>query len=553
MSSSALKLDADEAEDSPARQHARTRALLASFERLRGLILLCAVAGALVALVYGVLRPNTYRSTGKLLVRWGARESASPEASVAGPLRADSGLARESVINQLHILSDPSVFAQTARALTPQRILSPYDPSLRDGPQTSWPVRTFHTLQDLWFRSSGTGAGPLRHPPDDCDRCIDASVLRLTKYMELEVEPYSNVLTISYTAHDAELAREVVAAFMEAGEKHQRGVHEVGTTLDFIHAELATSLDLVADAETDLSNFRVTCSTFDPSLQQAELLKKVREYEDQIALDEHRLAEARARAASLSKLLPTIPSSIQESRGRNIVPNPERLSMRDEIFKLEQELSKLDLRVGGTTKELELEREALKSHADRLRRQLEVEPPTIDLGPIVLDAPNARYARLAEQLDDAEQEIAALAAVADLRKQSLAGMQVRVNTIEQCKPQYSMLTARLEKARNRYHDFLTASQRAEVMKLLDTVDINNLLVIQAASTPLEKLGPKRGKLVLLGLLLGTFVGLAGAVVAHSLERRIQVAEELELRLGLEWLATHVGSARGAPAVRTEGA
>ncbi|MBM3978608.1 MAG: hypothetical protein FJ299_16665, partial [Planctomycetes bacterium] len=94
MSSNVLKLDADDADDSPARQHARTRTLLASFKRLRRLILLCAIAGALVALVYGVLKPNAYRSTGKLLVRWGARESASPDASVAGPLRADSGPAR---------------------------------------------------------------------------------------------------------------------------------------------------------------------------------------------------------------------------------------------------------------------------------------------------------------------------------------------------------------------------------------------------------------------------------------------------------------------------
>jgi len=457
------------------------------------------------------------------------------------------------VISQLHIISDPTVFAQTARELTPQRILGPYDPSHRDGPQTSLPVRAFHALQNLWFRSAGPGRGPGGHALDDCDRCLDDSVLHLTKHMELEVEPYSNVLRISYTAHDPDLAREVVAAFMVAAEKHQRGVHEVGTTLDFIHAELATSLDRVTDAETDLSNFRVTCSTFDPSLQQAELMKKVREYEDQIALDEHRLAEARARAASLSKLLPTVPVTVQESRGRNVVPNPKILLIRDQIFKLEQDLSKLDLRASGTTRDLEFEREALRSLVEQLRRELDVEPSTIDLGPIILDAPNARHTRLAEQLDDVQQEIASLAAVSDLRKQSLAEMRVRVNTIEQCKPQYSMLTARVEKARNRYQDFVTASQRAEVMKLLDTVDISNLLVIQAASTPLEKLGPKRGKLVLLGLLLGAFVGLASAVLAHSLESRIHLAEDLELTLGLEWLGTHVGSTPGAQVVRAEGA
>ena len=82
--------------------------VVASIRRYRFLVLLSSGLGMCFGLLMALTTPNQYRSIGKLLVRPGLREAATPESAFSGAggtvARAS---AREGVQNELQVLAAP--------------------------------------------------------------------------------------------------------------------------------------------------------------------------------------------------------------------------------------------------------------------------------------------------------------------------------------------------------------------------------------------------------------------------------------------------------------
>ncbi len=508
------------------------RALLLPLWRGRKLVLALTLLGIAGGVLYGSIRPNSYRSVGKLMIRAGAREELTPEMSVTGNA-SGYGMGGRNVVNdELHLLSAMQVFEEAARIVTPAEVFRPYDPSELDREDTSAVLALFHRWQSWWFRNASGPSDLPKHPIDECDECRRAAAQAMARDLSLQAEPGSNVITVSYTTHDAQLAQKVVAAFLEAAIAHHRKIYETNTTLEFLGGHMEQSLRDLTTAENDFTNFKTECGVFDFENQQRTLITEIQLLEGQTAQDQARLEELRARTTELNTLVASFPATIEERTEHNPQPNPDRTALKQRIFTLQDSLAALERRVVGTSHERDVERDQLTQQLESANKALLEQPEFVDAGPSVRVLPNPRRERLTQLLDDGRTELSALEAASTVRSGNLTDLRARLQSLAQCEPRFHSLEVTSTEARRRYEGFRSTHERASLMGSMDQLEMSNLRRIQEASLPNEKEGPLRGKLLLLGVLLGAVTGCGLAFARHMFDHRLHDATEVEQLLGL---------------------
>jgi uncharacterized protein involved in exopolysaccharide biosynthesis len=506
------------------------RALLLPLWRGRYILLVATLLGIAGGLLAGVTRPNTYRSYGKLMIRAGAREELTPE-MVTGNGGSFGGGGRNVVNDELHLLGAMQVFEDAAHIVTPAEVFRPYDPSLLDDKDTSGLLALFHGWQSWWFKNASAPDDLPRHPIDDCAQCRHAAALVLGRNLGLQAEPGSNVITVSYTTHDPQLAQKVVAAFLEAAVLHHRKVYETGTALEYLSGHMERYLQDLTSAENDFTNFESECGVYDFASQQQSLLASIHVLEDQTQQDQGRLEELRARTHELDAQVAKMQATTEEPIEHNVQPNPQRGILQARIFTLQDHLAELERQVVGTSDAREATRKSLAQQLESTNQELKQQPEFVDAGPSVRTIPNAHRERLVQQLDDARLELTALEASAAVRSGQLVEQRGHLQQIATCGPRFNSLREKVNLARSNYEKFRAEHERTSLIGSMDQLGMSNLRRIQEASLPDEKEGPSRGKLLVLGLLLGAVAGCGLAFVRHMLDHRLHDAKEVELLLG----------------------
>ena len=410
------------------------------------------LAGAVLAAAWGVNRPNSFESTAKLLVRTGSREQSTPESRLALTDRDEPMAAREAVQNEMHLLGDLTVIEAVARKVTPERVLAPCDPAAHDDAETPLYVRALHRAQSWWFRKASSEASD--HPTDACDRCVREANRVLLENLSIRPELGSSVLTLAYTAHSPELAREVVRALVDVAIEHHQHVFATDSSLELLERQVAEASADLARAENALAQNRIQCGIFD-----------------------------------------------LESR---------RKSMLDELEKLESKIQEEGVRI-----------EQLRALSSRFKERQEAfleELTTLESGT------QRRLARKAEL----HQELARL---------------------EECEPNMRVLQTEAEQARARSNQMMAARDKLDVMNMLDRVNMSNMRLIQEASMPLTKVGPKRGRTILLGALLGCGSGILMLFVFRTFDRRVRSPRDVFAMSG-RGVVCVVPTSRAEPADRT---
>jgi uncharacterized protein involved in exopolysaccharide biosynthesis len=506
------------------------RALLLPIWRGRYIVLAATLLGIVGGLTAGVTRPNTYRSFGKLMIRAGAREELTPE-MVTGNGAGFGGGGRNVVNDELHLLGAVQVFEETARIVTPAEVFRPYDPTLMDDKDTSGVLSVFHGWQSWWFKNASGPDDLPKHPIDECPQCRHAAAIALERNLGLQAEPGSNVITVSYTTHDPQLAQKVVAAFLEAAVQHHRKVYETGTALEYLSGHMERYLQDLTSAENDFTNFETECGVYDFATQQQALLTSIHALEEQTQQDQAHLEELRARTQELDSQVAKMPATTEETIEHNVQANPQRGILQTRIFTLQDNLAELERQVVGTSDAREATRKSLTQQLENTKQELKQQPEVVDAGPAVRTVPNARRVRLVQQLDDGRQELTALEASAAVRSGQLVEQRGHLQQIATCGPRFNSLREKVNLARSNYEKFRAEHERTSLIGSMDQLGMSNLRRIQEASLPDEKEGPSRGKLLVLGLLLGAVAGCGLAFVRHMLDHRLHDAKEVELLLG----------------------
>jgi uncharacterized protein involved in exopolysaccharide biosynthesis len=477
---------------------------------------------------------NTYGSSGKLMVRAGVRESATPESLVVTGGTGGQTNAREAMANEIHLLRDPAVFRRTVALVGPERILAPYDPSVNDGPDTPFLERTLHRFQTYWSSSDTTGSDSSAHVPDDCAQCASIAEQVVALNLSIYPEPGSSIITVSYSAHTPRLAANVTSAFLKAAIAHHQEFFRSGTELELIALQAQEAQAELHRVESAQAVFYSECGVYDLTAQSSDVMREHAALEADIVTGTANEGALKAKKAHVDELLGKEKANLATTTEQAPLPNPLYTFLLQQ--KLQLELTPLG-DSGGSVQRLE----ALQSQRAEQLRQLEariaVEPERIKLDPLRQLSPNPLYQELLKQSRDTEGELLALVESQAIRRARLEQLRDERLHLESCRGQSTSLDRDLEAAKLRLAKCTQAHQNAMLFSSLDKSNLTNLQVLQDAIVPRTKSGPKRGRMLLIGGLLGGAAGAALSLLWNKLDRRVRRAGDLERWAGVPVLET----------------
>src|SRR5262245_46710008 len=212
------------------------------------------------------MQANSFTSSGTLLLRSGARETATAESTVAGresqDLRPFDFLA-----NEIQILSHRDAFHRVIEKVGVDRLLEAYDPSAADNEDTWVLSRALHWLQSWWFANDDEqSASPAKRE--------FLALKKLTTDLTLRASG-SSVIRVSCEAHTAELAKAIVDAFLAAAEEHHRQVFSNRTSFEFLTVMEKQSREAAAAATERLLQFKREHGIFDLGAQRTAMIADI--------------------------------------------------------------------------------------------------------------------------------------------------------------------------------------------------------------------------------------------------------------------------------------
>jgi uncharacterized protein involved in exopolysaccharide biosynthesis/Mrp family chromosome partitioning ATPase len=492
--------------------------LLLALLRSRRLVAALCVSGGLVGLLAGLMRPNSYTSTGTLLLRSGARETETAESAVAGRDPRDVR-PFEVLANEIEILSHRDTFRRVVEKVGVDRILEVYDPAGEDTADTSWLSRALHGLQSWWFQSSSrelAAATPQRR-----------EFLALQTLMRhLGLAPVgSSMIRVDYDAHTPALAKEVTDAFLAAAEEHHRQVFSNRTSLDFLTSVEQKARASAAAADAAMLAFKDEHDIFDLAFQRTRLMADLAELQTQQTAGQEALAACERRCEAVRAMLADVPPFEDVPADTPPIPNPEYVALLEQLTALRAQ--EVAARAGADRAEMQRSLAAVATLVKEVEQRLRNVAPTLP-GPKGTQAlRNPRYDRLRAQLDVDEPRAVELRAADEGRRGRMAKLRARLEELDKIAARHARLQEDVQKHEADRKRFVESRQKFELLNLLDEHKLSNLEILEAGDLPVEKSGPRRGMWAISGAVLGLLLGLCLALARHRFGSQVHGAQDLE--------------------------
>ncbi len=472
----------------------------------------------LLGLGYGLMKPNSYTSSGTLLLKRGARESETAESVIAG--RTVQDVRQFDVIaNEIQILSHRDTFRRVVESVGVARILEVYDPCAEDTDETMALTRALHELQAWWFTvSSGEtrDVGP--------ERREFLALKTLMDNMELAATG-SSLIQVQYEANTRELAKTITDAFLAAAEEHHLEVYSNRTSLDFLKKRDAEARAAAETAAGALAAFNKEHGIFALEAQRTALFDEIGKLEIRAANDQEELQAHASRAGSLKAILEREPPMQSVATETPAIVNPEYTSLQTQSLALRTEAVRIK---GAESDQRKVQRQVAEIEKENAatERRLNGVAATIP-GPISQQmVKNTRHERLQTQLDESEQAIVSLRASHDLRVARLADLRTRLQALEQVGPRHASLRAEVAAREAEGRRIQQNLKSLEILNLLDEQKISNLRILERGDLPIHKTGPNRMRLVMMGAALGFFLALGMALLRDRMDGSLRRERDL---------------------------
>lgn len=120
----------------------------------------------------------------------------------------------------------------------------------------------------------------------------------------------------------------------------------------------------------------------------------------------------------------------------------------------------------------------------------------------------------------------------------IAAFRNQVQTAPQMDTELTRLKQEVENNRANYNQFLNAQRTTQISEAAQNSSLGgNIVVVEAASRPLNPVRPNKVKILILAFIFGMAVGGAGLLVTEFVDSSFRSVEEVEKVLGLKVLGT----------------
>lgn len=488
--------------------------LVAAFFRSRYLVFGTTLFGVLIGMFMAITTPNNYVSTGMFSFSSSGAESRSVD-----PMQAKETSQESIATGAAYILNSDDLLIRVIKRLTPQRILQPYQPT---GEGQGSAKELFFKIQRDW------------NAVDESNMTSEEALKRLQKTIAVARPQFTDVLIATCNANNPELAREILSTYMD--EAILWHIEKYDDQKAYEAAKAAAQqgiLDLTAaqHAMREFLDRKAQVADFDSSKKAAEAdsieaQSRLNGFMDDVAIKTAQKKHWDELLADPEKLPPTKKQRVRRG-ATSEVKNDLNKRLGDALIKL-SELK----RTYSNQQALEIKgQEALIKDIQASIAGMATSDDKDTWTEELID--NPVYLSAITDRDKLERELVGLEATVKHAQELHKRYDDTLKKLVTLEPEFSTLRDSLVRAQEDKVHVQSLWEAVQKKKLLGLGKFSVLDEVQAASLPLEKEGPNRGKLLIGGLFVGLFLGL-GLVVLRALpDRIVRTREDLD---GIEGLA-----------------
>jgi len=456
------------------------------FELILCFIVVCTILLAL-------LKTPVYQASGQILVKPMLEPSLKLQAPIATNIRANP-VTPQDVNSEVNILKSPQLLREVVQRLELHRVQEPKTPWQR---WQRWLDDTLNAaLIALGLR---TPVGP-----------VERAQLELEKRLEIKPVTLSNTIAVSLRGESPTEIAKIVNTLMETFIDYHIAVFKAKGAREFYTAQADFYRQRLEEAEANLEKFKKKWSIIEINAQNetnVELLKilhenltltqaQIRDQETKIGVQVNNLAKT----GEVGALTKDLQNNIVEELVRVLGPlmaERERLTVHyqessDKLLAMDRQIQeikeKYDRQIKGLVQGAQLDLRGLKKYAKTLQDNI-------------------------QKLQD--QSV--------LLSQQQIELDRLLREVKQNEKLYLLYRDKMEEAR--------------IEEQQDANRVSNVAVTTWAEPPAVPVFPKKTLMVLLAVIIGSVVGLAGTFVSYYLDHAVKTPEELAWHTGLPVLAT----------------
>ncbi len=342
----------------------------------------------------------------------------------------------------------------------------------------------------------------------------------------------TDIVTLSYETKDGQIAaavvNTVVALYLENNQRVNN--NEATSAREFLEKQLPQATESVRQAETALRQFKEKNKVVDLQEEAKSAVATIANLQNQISQSQSELADAIAQSQAFQNQLQMNPQ--QGLVATSLSQSPAVQEAIAEYQKIERQLAVertrfhdahpaiADLKTKQATLKALLQNQVQQSAGN----QQQLQNGSLQIGEV--------KPRLIEEFVKIEAKRQGLARQVTTLSNLKTAYQQRVNVLPRLEQEQRELENKLKVAQNTYSLML---QKFQEIRVAENQNAGNVRIIQPAIIPDEPVSARKALSAISGLLIGSLLSLATALILESRDKSIRTIEELREVLGLTLL------------------
>lgn len=453
----------------------------------------------------------TYRASSKLLVKAG-REDVYVSPTGGSPAVIDRSTGQGEKVNaEIAILKSPGLLMNVVKDFGIENLFD-------------FPGRTLRGR--LLNNSKGFRISPLSvfldrtHKDRPFDKIKRAEIPPFEKAyhsvennLQVSAVPRSNVINVTFDWPDPVIAAKIVNTIVDKYLVQHVKVHTDPGTYNLLKDQAKTWEEKLSQSEKDLEGFKQRHSITSIPEQRTIMLSRLSEIESHKKQTESEIQETAEMIASLEVQLSNLEQKVQ---------------LQQTIDKDSETLAALKAKL------VDLELQGLKEEINRVKKMIAEEEKKADI--VVLGKSPLRQS-LESDLLKAKTHLEALKVREKNQKLQTITYRNELKTLDGFENQLRELERQVTINEANYKLYLTKFEEAKISESMDKQRIANVSIIETATPPLKPIKPKKKLNVMIGGLLGLFIGIGMASLVEFINPVFRTREDVDQFLGLPVLIT----------------
>ncbi len=465
------------------------REILTVVFKYKLVILFVFMSITLSSLVLPYFMTPIYEADSSLLVKMGREHMFSSEVDDAAP----------QMTVDLKTLVDPELAILTSRDLM-QRVVETLGP---------------HAMYDLEDASSTMSS-------------LEASILKFGENLDAYQQGESNVIIVTFQHENPHIAAKAVNLLGDFWKELHLKIFSTPQT-PFLDEQAEKYRVRLQRSETNLQVFKQDHGIASFVEQEKLYWIQRQELDSNLKSVNNEVQSFTTKISSLSQQMKGLPKEIPLSTVN------EQRRMIDETKRELLDLRRKEQEFSGRYQDTSRALIDLRKEIDLIQAFIQEQENLI--GDTVTSGRNPVYQQLELELLSAKSQHAALNTQERVVSKQIQDLDAQISNLGQLKKEFNGLEREVNNDQENLSRYLDKAEAARISQEMDKQQIANVSVIQAATIPAEPLSPKKGRIAILGVILGALSSISLAFLLETLRSNYTRPEQVSRDLGLPILVS----------------